>query len=179
MQRGAEERFHEIYRAHVEAVTAYVRRRGVADSVDDVVAETFLVCWRRLDRVPDEALPWLYAVARKTLANERRRAAGRRAIPSSGAEDTVGTSGDLPELPSDPVLGRAFGLLSEDDREVLRLVAWEQLPLRDAATALGCSYVACRVRFHRARRRLAAQLQRLEETAAAATPSPHPEGAIR
>jgi DNA-directed RNA polymerase specialized sigma24 family protein len=177
MQRDAEQRFREIYSRHVEAVTAYVRRRSVSASVEDVVAETFLVCWRRLDRVPDEPLPWLYAVARKTLANERR-AGRRRAAPAGGLDAVVGT-GDLPELPSDPVLVQAFALLGEDDREVLRLVAWEQLSLRDAATALGCSYLACRVRFHRARRRLAAHLQRLEESAAAAPPSPHPEGATR
>ena len=177
MQRHAHSRFHEIYERHREDVALYVRRRIAADSVEDVVAETFLVCWRRFDRVPDEPLPWLYAVARKILANERR-AAARRPSPS-GVEVAPGVEGDFPALSSDRVLGRAFGLLSEDDREVLRLFAWEQLSLRDAATALGCSYVACRVRFHRARRRLAAHLQRLEETAAAATKSRHPEGATR
>ena len=178
MQRAADEQFQELYSRYVEPVTAYVRRRSTADVVEDVVAETFLICWRRFDRVPHEPLPWLYAVARKTLANERR-AAARRASPTGGVEDTVGTGDELPALASDRVLARAFSLLSEDDREVLRLIAWEQLPLRDAATALGCSYVACRVRFHRARRRLAAHLQRLEETAAAVTRSTHPEGATR
>src|SRR5512133_2473761 len=160
------ERFEQIYEEHREAVRAFVRRRAPESVVDDVVSETFLVCWRRLDRVPDEPLPWLYAVARKTLANERR-AAARRASPTGGVEHTAEAAGELPVLTSDRVLGQAFGLLGEDDREVLRLVAWEQLPLRDAATALGCSYVACRVRFHRARRRLAAHLQRLEASAAA------------
>jgi RNA polymerase sigma-70 factor (ECF subfamily) len=179
MQRLAEERFQEIYRRHVDAVTSYVRRRSAADSVEDVVAETFLVCWRQLDRVPDEPLGWLYAVARKTLANERRAATRRRSGPAGGAGEPGGGGDALPEIASDPVLGRAFALLSEDDREVLRLVAWEQLPLRDAASTLGCSYVACRVRFHRARRRLATHLRRLADTPTAATPPPHPEGAIQ
>lgn len=69
------QRFERIYAEHHDAVRAYVRRRVAEDAVDDVVSETFLVCWRKLDGVPEEALPWLYAVARKTLANHRRKLA--------------------------------------------------------------------------------------------------------
>src|SRR5919199_673069 len=147
MQPSAEERFDDIYRRPADALTAYVRRRSVPDSVEDVVADTFVVCWRRLADVPAEPLPWLYAVARKTLANDRR-AASRPPVPTA-REATVGT----PEIEGDPVLARAFARLGEPDREILRLVAWEELSLREAACVLGCSYVACRVRFHRARRR--------------------------
>ena len=160
MERSAEERFHSIYTRHVDAVTAYVRRRTEADSVEDVVAETFVVCWGRLDRVPDEPLPWLLAVARKTLANRYRAAARPRVATGDRQTSEV-------ELVGDPVLAHAFARLTDPDREVLRLVAWEQLSLREAATVLGCSYVACRVRFHRARRRLAANLETLEPTATA------------
>lgn len=63
------QRFEQIYAEHREAVRAYVRRRAPEALVDDVVSETFLVCLRRIDRVPPEPLPWLYAVAWKTLAN--------------------------------------------------------------------------------------------------------------
>jgi RNA polymerase sigma-70 factor (ECF subfamily) len=173
MQRSSEERFRDIYERHADVVTAYVRRRCPADSVEDVVAETFLVCWRKLEQVADEPLPWLYAVAQKTLANQRR-ATTRHALAVGGeAADAT------PEIDGDPVLRRAFALLSEPDREVLRLIAWEYLSLRDAAITLGCSYVACRVRFHRARRRLATHLARLEEATTTTTPQPHPKGAIR
>ena len=141
------------------------------DSVEDVVADTFVVCWRRLADVPAEPLPWLYAVARKTLANDRR-AASRPPVPTA-REATVGT----PEIEGDPVLARAFARLGEPDREILRLVAWEELSLREAACVLGCSYVACRVRFHRARRRLATHLERLEQPSAAANHRSRPEGA--
>jgi RNA polymerase sigma-70 factor (ECF subfamily) len=68
-------RFEEIYEEYRPAVQAYVRRRAPEQRVEDVVADTYLVCLRRLDRVPPEPLPWLYAVARKMLANERRRRA--------------------------------------------------------------------------------------------------------
>ncbi|MGH2935397.1 MAG: RNA polymerase sigma factor [Gaiellaceae bacterium] len=67
------QQFEQIYEKHRDAVRAYVRRRAPEDLVDDVVAETFLVCLRRIDAVPETPLPWLYAVARKTLANERRK----------------------------------------------------------------------------------------------------------
>jgi RNA polymerase sigma-70 factor, ECF subfamily len=173
MHRSSEERFRDIYQRHVDAVTAYVRRRGPEDSVEDVVADTFLVCWRKLERVPDEPLPWLYAVARKTLANQRRAASRHASAAGGEAADAIA------EINGDPVLRRAFALLSEPDREVLRLIAWEHLSLSDAAITLGCSYVACRVRFHRARRRLATHLARLEERTSTATPQPHPKGAIR
>jgi RNA polymerase sigma factor (sigma-70 family) len=159
------QRFEQIYAEHRDAVRAYVRRRAPEAVVDDVVSDTFLVCLRKLDRVPAEPLPWLYAVARKTLANERRRraqVAHRHEVPA-GETAPVG----------DGVLAAAFNALSERDREVLRLVAWEGLPLADAATVLGCSAVACRVRYHRAKTRLASRL------AAATSFRPNPEGVTR
>ena len=148
------QRFEKIYTANREAVRAYVRRRAPDAVVDDVVSETFLVCLRRIDQVPRDPLPWLYAVAWKTLANERRkqaRAAHSDSLPV-GAPAPVG----------DGVLATAFNALSEGDREVLRLVAWEGLSLTDAATVLGCSGVTCRVRYHRAKRRLGSRLAAAE-----------------
>ena len=159
------QRFEQIYAEHADAVRAYVRRRAPEDVVDDVVGEIFLVCWRKLDRVPGEALPWLYAVARKTLANDRRRRARRRTFPSMWSTQ--------PGAGRRPVLAAAFAELSDTDREVLRLVAWEGLSLRDAARVLDCSAVACRVRYHRAKSRLASRLE------AAASFRPEPKGAMR
>jgi RNA polymerase sigma-70 factor, ECF subfamily len=173
MQQSAEERFQEIYRRYRRAVLAYARRRVSADAVEDVVAETFLVCWRKLECVPEEPLPWLYAVARKTLANQRR-AAARQTTPAIAE-----ISGEPVLFEGDPALGVAFSRLSERDQEVLRLVAWEALSLREAATVLGCSAVACRVRFHRAKTRLAERLEGFERHAASARPRPDPRGATR
>ena len=155
-----EQRFEQIYAEHCEAVRAYVRRRAPEPVVDDVVSETFVVCLRRIDEVPPEPLPWLYAVARKTLANERRRRA--RVAPS----ETLPVA--EPDPVGDGVLAAAFNRLSDGDREVLRLVAWEGLSLSDAATVLGCSGIACRVRYHRAKSRLASRL----EAAASFRPQP-------
>ena len=118
------QRFEQIYAEHAEAVRAYVRRRAPEAIVDDVVSDTFLVCLRKIDRVPAEPLPWLYAVARKTLANERRK----RARVVHGHE----VPADEPAPVGDGALAAAFNALSERDREVLRLVAWEGLspPMR-------------------------------------------------
>jgi RNA polymerase sigma-70 factor (ECF subfamily) len=145
------QRFEQIYADHADAVRAYVRRRAPHAIVEDVVADTFVVCLRRIDDVPREPLPWLYGVARKTLANERRRRS--REAPASA--DVVYE----PEPAGDAVLASAFAELSELDREVLRLVAWEGLSQREAALVLGCSAVACRVRYHRAKARLASRLE--------------------
>jgi RNA polymerase sigma-70 factor (ECF subfamily) len=166
----AQERFEQIYRAHHAAVSAYARRRARPDLAEEVVAETFLVCWRRLDAVPDEPLPWLYAVARKTLANARR--AAERRPEAAGTLDVAAA-----EQLRDRVLAQALRQLSEHDRELLLLVAWEGLSLGEAATVLGCAPVACRVRFLRAKRRLAARLAELDPDAP--LPRPRPEGATR
>ena len=159
------QQFERIYEQHLDAVRAYVRRRAPADLVDDVVSETFLVCLRRIDAVPPDPLPWLYGVARKVLANERRR----RARTAPAHRDVAWE----PEPVGDGALAAAFAALSERDREVLRLVAWEGLALGEAADVLGCSALACRVRYHRAKTRLAARLD------AAASFRPEPEGAMR
>lgn len=172
MQRQADSRFHEIYKRHREDVTLYVRRRVAADSVEDLVAETFLVCWRKRDEVPREALPWLYAVARKTLANHYRATAPRELPGQVSPGDDAFLS-----IERDGVLADAFARLNEADREVLRLVAWEQLSLGAAARVLGCTQVACRVRLHRAKRRLTTHLEEIEAPDAAAGRRPHTEGA--
>jgi RNA polymerase sigma-70 factor (ECF subfamily) len=151
-------RFEQIYEEHREAVRAYVRRRAPEAQVDDVVSETFLVCWRKLERVPNEPLPWLYAVARRTLANQRRKLAREQRVGAAEPASAVAE----PEPVGDTVLAAAFAALSERDREVLRLVAWEALSLSQAAVVLGCSALACRVRYHRAKTRLARRLEATE-----------------
>jgi RNA polymerase sigma-70 factor (ECF subfamily) len=73
-------RFDALYREHAAAVTRYVRRRCEAQGSDDVVADVFVVAWRRRDELPEDVLPWLLAVARRVLANRRRASARREAL---------------------------------------------------------------------------------------------------
>jgi RNA polymerase sigma-70 factor (ECF subfamily) len=162
------QRFERIYVEHVDAVRAYVRRRAPQPVVEDVVADVFVVALRRIDDVPRNALPWLYAVARKTLANERRK---RHDLPLEHEPSYEPLSEPGPV--GDSRLAAAFAALSDADREILRLVAWEGLPFRDVARSLDVSPVAARVRFHRAKARLAAQLD------GAASFRPEPRGAMK
>lgn len=150
-------RFERLYRAHTNAVMLYALRRTSPADAADVHSEVFLVAWRRLDEVPEEAgLPWLYGVARRVLANQRR---GQRR--QSDLADHLRAHAPQPVDAStvdDLPLLAAMETLAEEDREVLRLVAWEDLAPREAARVLGCRPATCRVRLHRARRRLAGAL---------------------
>ncbi|RKS71039.1 RNA polymerase ECF family sigma subunit [Actinomadura pelletieri DSM 43383] len=157
-------RFEKLYEAHLGHVTGYVRRRtGDADDAADVIAETFLVAWRRLDDVPpgEEARFYLYGVARRTLANlhrgQRRHRDLTDRIGRNLARDLAATP--LPE-PIRPELGAAFRALPERDRELLGLTSWEGLDNGQIATVLGVSRNAVRIRLHRARRRFARELER-------------------
>jgi RNA polymerase sigma-70 factor (ECF subfamily) len=158
------ERFERIYEEHRDAVRAYVRRRVPEQLVEDVVSDVFVVCLRRIDDVPRHALPWLYGVARKIIANERRK---RRDVPLAPEPAYE------PDLVGDAKLATAFAALGDGDREILRLVAWEGLSLRDAARVLECSPVAARVRYHRAKARLRVELD------TASSFRPEPKGATR
>jgi RNA polymerase sigma-70 factor, ECF subfamily len=144
-------RFETLYREHAGAVRAYARRRIDAAAADDVVAEAFLVAWRRLDEVPGEPLPWLLGVARRVLANKRRGEARAAAL-----KDRVAATDPPPVIVEPPSgrLGDALQALGERDREALLLVAWEGLTSGQAAEVLGLRPGTFAVRLHRARRRL-------------------------
>jgi RNA polymerase sigma-70 factor, ECF subfamily len=150
-----EARFEALYAEHYGRVLGYVLRRAPSEVAPDVVADVFLVAWRRLERVPDEPLPWLLGVARKTLANERRGGHRRAALVDRLEESSAAERGDRQELAD---LANAVGRLGVRDRELLGLIAWDGLTTREAAIVLGVSHTACRVRLHRLRRRLAGEL---------------------
>jgi RNA polymerase sigma-70 factor, ECF subfamily len=151
-----EDRFNTLYARHYEAVRAYAWRRG-RDEADDVVAETFLVAWRRLDDVPDDSLPWLFAVARNIRLNMARMERRRRRREECGGAPPAAES-FTESLEARSALRSGLARLSESDREVLMLAAWESLDPAQMARTLGCSKAAVAVRLHRARRRLATAL---------------------
>jgi RNA polymerase sigma-70 factor (ECF subfamily) len=154
-----ETRFNRVYEEHFEAVRRYVWRRDPSIA-DDVVAETFLVAWRRLDDVPASPRPWLIGVARNARLNLRRGANRQRAVAERLAEATPS-----PTAPVDAALSEMIGIalvqLSERDREVLLLSVWDDLDRAAIAAVLGCSRANVSVRLHRARRRFAAEVERL------------------
>jgi RNA polymerase sigma-70 factor (ECF subfamily) len=151
-------RFEAVVHEVFDPLQRYLGRRLPADQVDDVLSETLLVVWRRLDDIPtDGTLPWCYAVARRCLANHRRSAGRRRALAERLATQPV-----LPvETDSgDPDLEVALSRLSENDQELLRLWAFEELEPKDIATVTGLTANAVSLRLTRAKKKLERELTR-------------------
>ncbi len=151
----AQQRFEAIYREHAAAVHRYALRRTQPGEAEDIVAEVFLIAWRRLEDVPSDPRGWLLGAARRVVSNrrrsDRRRAALREqaaAAPVRGEEEAA-VSGQLAE---------ALLSLPEADREALTLIDWDGLSHREAARVLGVREGTFAVRLSRARRRLARAL---------------------
>jgi RNA polymerase sigma factor (sigma-70 family) len=157
------DRFERLYRDHHPAVRAYLLRRAEPELAQDALSETFLAAWRRLDEVPGDPLPWLLATARRTLANQRRSVRRLGGLRERMAGRETAESADPAEQIADAELvRRALTTLSDADREVLMLVAWEGLDTARAAQVAGCSRATFAVRLHRARKRLDRALFALE-----------------
>jgi RNA polymerase sigma-70 factor (ECF subfamily) len=148
-----------VFGTHREAVLGYLRRRtDSGHDAADLLADTFLVVWRRLDDVPpgNQTRPWLYGVARRVLANHRRGEGRRHALATKLRQELTDLDAAETALPDDDSpAARAFRALPEQDRELLSLVAWEGLYTAQIATVLGISHNAVRIRLHRARKRFA------------------------
>ncbi len=171
----AQAEFSRLYREQGRALLTYALRR-VEDREDaaDVVAETFLIAWRRLGEVPKDtgARLWLYAVARRVIANlhrtERRRTRlGQRLAESLRTELATQAA---PRGEAAAAL-RAMAGLGDEDRELLLLVSWDGLSPSEAARVLRISSLAARSRLHRARRRLRALMNDDRQPAGAPNPA--------
>ena len=170
-------RFEALFHAHAASVRGYAARRLGAEGADEVVAETFLVAWRRLDEIPAGAeLAWLYGVARRQLANHARGERRRIALVDRIAALAPPPAAVAAPEAADPELMAALATLSAGDRELLCLVAWEGLSPADLAVALDVSPVVARTRLARARRRARTALARGRAAAPAAFPHPREEG---
>ncbi|MBN2622188.1 MAG: sigma-70 family RNA polymerase sigma factor [Acidimicrobiales bacterium] len=174
-------RFEALYAAEGRRVLAYALRRTTqpADAAD-VLAEVFLVAWRRLDDVPaaPEARLWLYGVARRVMANHRRAARRRdrlgERLASVLTEHVVADPAELGGS-SDRVRA-ALAQLPSADREVIQLTIWEQLNAPQVASVLGVPPATVRTRLHRARRRLRALLAGVDVGGEHLAPSGHARG---
>jgi RNA polymerase sigma-70 factor, ECF subfamily len=156
-------RFRIVYDANYHRILGFaLRRTANREDAEDVVAETFLTAWRRLDQIPagDEARLWLYGVARNALANHRRGERRRVRLTSVLHAESVVPSLRAPDADHEVArTAAAFARLDDGHRELLALAAWEGLDAGEIATVLGCSRNAARIRLHRARRRLARELE--------------------
>ncbi len=147
---------------HARDILGYaLRRTGNPEDAADVVAETFLVAWRRLADVPtsEDARPWLYGTARFVLANQDRGTRRRERL-TERLRNELRSQLPAHRPAQGGALRDALAELGERDRELLMLVGWEELAPAQAAKVLGISAVAARSRLHRARRRLREQLEK-------------------
>jgi RNA polymerase sigma factor (sigma-70 family) len=171
MRDDREAAFSSAFRCHHPAVRRYVARRAWPDAVDDVVAQTFLVAWRRFDDVPADPLPWLLTTAANCLANHRRSAArGAALLDRLRAEPAGGTGDEYAGGEQRAAIVRAFGTLSDAERETVMLVDWDGLSPAAAARVLGLNAPQFRTRLYRARRALRRALG-AELTTTRATPT--------
>ncbi|MEU8421183.1 RNA polymerase sigma factor [Micromonospora sp. NPDC048835] len=153
-----EDRFRRAYAEDFESLLAYALRR-VAHPEDaaDVVAETFLVAWRRRRDIPvaGEARLWLYGVARRVLANQLRGGVRRQRLGERLRQQIVVAVADPgSEVPERLAVRKALAGLAEVDREVLMLTVWEGLLPHEVAAVLGVRPAVVRTRLSRARARL-------------------------
>jgi len=153
--------FDALFTAHQRHVLAYaMRRTRTPADAEDVAGETFAIAWRKFDVIPaGEPLPWLYAVARRVLANHRRGLGRRERLAALLRVDDVATPMPVGEDRDRPAFA-ALGSLSPADQEILRLVAWEELGNQAIAAVLGITPNAVAIRLHRARARFAEALAR-------------------
>jgi len=160
--------FRALYDETYADLLRFVRRRVHPSHAEDVVAEAYLVAWRRFEEVPtgDDARAWLFGVARRSLLNSRRSQDRHQALAVRIAElrSQATGSGDDADLVSRQIdLASAWPRLSATDQETLALAVWDGLTSAEAAAVLQISAVAFRLRLSRARRALRRHLGDLDD----------------
>ena len=154
--------FARVVAVHRNAILRYgLRRLDDRTAAEDLVAETFIVVWRRFDELPtrDEELFWLYAIAGRVLANlKRSQQRSLRLEMRLSAEREAGN--DAPRYSMEDIedLMEALGSLSDSNRELIQLAYWEKLSYREMGVVLGCSEKAAGIRLSRARQSLRERL---------------------
>jgi RNA polymerase sigma factor (sigma-70 family) len=154
--------YNRIVNEHSRAILRYaLRRLSDWSNCEDVVSETFLIAWRRLDQLPprDRELAWLYAIALRVLSNQRRSRDRRDRLTSRLAlervEATAVESVDASDFES---VMNAVKKLRRDDQILLEHVYWEHLTYREIAVVLEISENAVGIRINRAKKNLRALL---------------------
>jgi RNA polymerase sigma factor (sigma-70 family) len=158
-------RFEALFAAYRADVVAYCGwRTPPSGDAQDAVAEVFLTAWRRLDSLPegDAARLWLYATARKVIANQRRSDRRRSALRARLLGEAAIAPPESIEDAEAQLVREALARLTPRDREVLLLAEWEGLSSAQIATVMGCLPVTARGRLHRARDRFRAVFEELQ-----------------
>lgn len=155
--------FRELFDRHVRVVRGFMIARVGPDAAEDLLIETFTVAWSSRDRFDPRAVsarPWLFGIAARLVQRHRAlESAWHQGIEAGARSIDPTTDGGLPGPHLDETLRVAIASLKEPEREMLLLVALGELKVSEAATAVGITAVAARLRLHRARRHLTAALE--------------------
>lgn len=149
----------------VEPIRRYLARRTDSATADDVLSETLVVLWRRLDEVPDDAIAWSIGVARLQLSNAERSVRRQQRLFAKLVVLDPPREVTEPEQADDATYIRdAIARLRPLDAEVIRLTAWDELTLEQVAGVLGVTVNAATIRLHRARKRLKDELGKITDS---------------
>jgi RNA polymerase sigma-70 factor (ECF subfamily) len=156
-------RLHEIMA--VDLLNYFVRRVATRDDAADLLAETFLVAWQRISRLPskdEDARMWMFVTARNVHRNYQRGARRREQLADRLRLDLSASA--APEFATGDKLDvrAAVGALPDDQRELVMLIHWEGFTLPEAARISGTRESTARGRYQRARASLQARLKTKE-----------------
>jgi RNA polymerase sigma-70 factor (ECF subfamily) len=158
-QASAEDGFTAAFRDHYPAVLAFARRRIGDHFAEDVAADVFTIAWRRWTDAPPDVRPWLFGIAKNVMSGAGRSERRRERL---NMKASLQPPAEVPDLGDDVAaavdLRVAWSELSEADREVIALVAWDGLASAQAAEVLAISRIAYVARLSRARKRLRRRL---------------------
>ncbi|HET9203845.1 MAG TPA: sigma-70 family RNA polymerase sigma factor [Acidimicrobiia bacterium] len=160
-------RFEAIWAEHSPKVRAYCIRRVASHDADDVAAEIFLVVWRRIDEIPPapKTLLYIYGIAGKVVSNHtrsfRRKSLLDEKLRNLGVAPPVDPALLVVQSSDDADVAAAVRNLSQRDREIVMLYAWEDLPRNDIAEIMGMTRSGVDQRIHRSYQKLARALQPL------------------
>ncbi|MPY10704.1 RNA polymerase sigma factor [Arthrobacter bussei] len=162
-----QETFQLLYQTVYSDLIRFVQRRTHAHHAEDVVADAFLVVWRRLDELPkdhEDARAWVFGIARNILLNNHRSEQRRSSLEVRLTDTTAFSDDSGADLVATRVdVSRAWLMLSAVHQETLGLAVLEELKAPQAAAVLGISPVAFRLRLSRARRALQLHLDHLPQ----------------
>jgi RNA polymerase sigma-70 factor, ECF subfamily len=154
------ERFAVIFDRHAPHIHRYLARRLGREFADDLVSETFLTAFRkrsRYDLSQRDARPWLYGIASNLVGQHHRDEVREYRLRQAVARDepehchAERVSADVTAQAVRQRLIDALARLSAGDRDVLLLIAWEELSYHEVALALAIPVGTVRSRLHRAR----------------------------
>lgn len=167
MSESNKQRIEECFNTHYSSILSYfVRRCPNVTDAEDATTAVFTVAWRKIHKLPDEpdTRLWLFGVARRVLADQRRSATRRERLTARITAEQLPQS--APDYVASTVetlaIRTAFQSLSDSDRDLLALVAWEGLSPAEIAEVLNTPAPVISARLYRARRRLAKRLETLD-----------------